>query len=228
MYCVNCGVELADTERRCPLCAAEVCHPAGKATAEPLYPAQPGPGPGGAWAGMLVLTVLYLLPAAVVLLCDWGDKRLDWAGLALGGMGLAYLLFLLPHWFRRPSPAVFVPCGFAGAGLYLWYIAFSVGGHWFWPFALPVTLGFGLWATTLSCLLFYLKKGRLFVLGGGALMLAAFMPALELLIGLNFFPALCLSWSLYPAAALGILGMLLLFLGICRPAREALERRFFF
>ena len=26
-YCVNCGVELADSERRCPLCHTEVHNP---------------------------------------------------------------------------------------------------------------------------------------------------------------------------------------------------------
>ena len=39
MYCVKCGVKLADTEKKCPLCNTVVCHPDFKQTAErPLYP----------------------------------------------------------------------------------------------------------------------------------------------------------------------------------------------
>ena len=27
MYCIKCGVELADSEKRCPLCGTPVFHP---------------------------------------------------------------------------------------------------------------------------------------------------------------------------------------------------------
>jgi hypothetical protein len=34
-------------------------------------------------------------------------------------------------------------------------------------------------------------------------------------------------WSLYPLTALVLLGGMLIFLAICRPARETMERKFF-
>lgn len=27
MYCIKCGVKLADSEKKCPLCNTIVCHP---------------------------------------------------------------------------------------------------------------------------------------------------------------------------------------------------------
>ena len=40
MYCVKCGVELADTENKCPLCGTSVYHPdIVRDKAEPTYPA---------------------------------------------------------------------------------------------------------------------------------------------------------------------------------------------
>ena len=39
MYCVNCGVQLADTEKSCPLCGTVCYHPEiSRTEAAPLYP----------------------------------------------------------------------------------------------------------------------------------------------------------------------------------------------
>ncbi len=231
MYCVNCGVKLADTEERCPLCGAGVLRPAsGRAAAEPLFPPNEAPAPKNSrWAWMLVVTVLYLLPMLVVLLCDWqADRALSWAGIVWGAMLLGYELFLLPLWFKRPNPVVFVPCGFGALGLYLLYLCQVTGGRWFWGFAFPVTAGLGLLVTAVTALWHYVRRGRLYILGGGLLALGAFMPLMELWLERCFRRGAFAGWALYPALALGLLGLLLLFLAVCRPAREAMERKFFF
>ena len=39
MYCINCGVKLADTEKKCPLCNTLVFHPYIEQPAvRPLFP----------------------------------------------------------------------------------------------------------------------------------------------------------------------------------------------
>ncbi len=39
MYCMNCGVRLGDSEKRCPLCGLRVYHPDLETPrGEPLYP----------------------------------------------------------------------------------------------------------------------------------------------------------------------------------------------
>ena len=39
MYCIQCGVQLSDTEKKCPLCGTVVFHPELKQPdASPLYP----------------------------------------------------------------------------------------------------------------------------------------------------------------------------------------------
>ena len=44
MYCINCGVKLSDTEKKCPLCGTEVYHPTLKqGDASPLYPKNRNP-----------------------------------------------------------------------------------------------------------------------------------------------------------------------------------------
>ena len=39
MYCARCGVKLADTEQRCPLCGTKAYHPdIERPEVAPLYP----------------------------------------------------------------------------------------------------------------------------------------------------------------------------------------------
>ena len=230
MYCVKCGVKLADTEKVCPLCGTVCYHPDyPRPTVEPLYPKDRHPqhqvNPLGI---MSALTVLFLIPLLITLLCDLRiNARFTWSGYVAGAIVLVYEIFLLPGWFQKPNPVIFVPCGFAAAALYLLYIDLHTGGdHWFLTFALPLVGGVGLIFTTLITLLRYVKRGKLFIFGGCTLALGAFMPVVEYLAAITFTGRI-VSWSVYPFVALVLLGGYLIFLGICRPARESMERKFF-
>jgi len=72
-----------------------------------------------------------------------------------------------------------------------------------------------------------LHRGHLYIYGGAFLALGLFMPLLEFLVELTFAVEPPVFWSLYPMAALVLLGSMLIFLAICRPARESMERKFF-
>ena len=51
-----------------------------------------------------------------------------WSGFASGGILLLYVLTVLPLWFKRPNPVIFVPVDFAAIILYLLYIDLATGG----------------------------------------------------------------------------------------------------
>lgn len=230
MYCVNCGVKLSDTEKRCPLCQTVVFHPAlARRDAEPLYPEGLGPGPQMNSLMMQSFVVgAYLLAILVSLVCDLQmGGGITWAGYVIGGLLLSYVVIMLPLWFSKPNPVVFVPCDFAAAGLYLLYIDLATGGRWFLSFALPVTGFIGLLVTAVVVLRRYIRRGRLYVFGGAILALGAFMPLMEFLLSITFPEVGFIGWYLYPLIALGLLGGMLLFLAICRPARHSMARKFF-
>ena len=151
MYCVNCGVELADSETVCPLCGTRVFHPdLPRKQAPSPYPADPHGKPEEVnRSGILfVMTMLALLPAVICLLCDWRiNGGIVWSGYAAGAIGLLYVLIVLPMWFSHPNPVVFVPVDFAAIGLYLLYIDLVTKGGWFLSFAFPVTGAIGLLLT---------------------------------------------------------------------------------
>jgi hypothetical protein len=230
MYCVNCGVKLADTEKSCPLCGTAVYHPDfQQPEAKPLYPENRFPAPQArSRGGQIILTAMFLLPLLICLQCDLLIKGcVTWSGYVMGALMFGYVILVLPQWFRRRNPVVFCPIDFAAAGLYLWYICFATEGKWFWSFALPVVGVLGLLSTAVAALLRYVPRGLLFTLGGAFGVLGAFMPLMEVLLCLTFSPIHFLGWSLYPMTALVILGGTLIFLAINRRAREKMARKFF-
>ena len=230
MYCVKCGVALGDTEKQCPLCNTPVYHPdILRQEAEPLYPhdsmppKQPHP-----WGVLLIVSLLFLLPMSICLAADLNiNGPMNWSGYVIGVLLMVYVMLVLPFWFRKRSPVVFVPAAFGAIGLYLWYINYAVNGDWFLRFAFPVTGYVGLVVTAFVVLMKYLRRGRLYIVGGAFVALGVFMPLLEFLIWLTFSPGQFGVWFMYPMIVLVLLGGMFIFLAICRPARETMERKFF-
>ncbi len=230
MYCANCGVELASSEKSCPLCGLRAYHPdLPEQNGTPLYPRREIPVPQvSSWGKQIILTTLFLLPMVICLLCDLEiSGKVVWSGYVIGALLLGYELFILPIWFRRAEPVVFVPCGFAALGLYLLYLSVATGGGWFLSFAFPVTGFVGLVVTAVVALARFVRKGYLYILGGALVALGLFMPLMGFLVNLTFFTPRFAFWSLYPLAGLVALGGMLIFLAICRPARQTMEQKFF-
>ena len=176
---------------------------------------------------MLVL-LFFLLPLAIVLLCDVPvSGGITWSGYVIGALVLLYVVVVLPLWFKKPNPVIFVPIDFAAIAVYLLYINFAVGGKWFLSFAFPVTGFWALTVTTVVTLRRYVRRGRLYVYGGAVMAVGAFFPIMELLLYVTFDEIGFIGWSFCPMTVLLLLGGFLIFLGICRPARELMERKFF-
>ena len=210
MYCINCGVELADSETVCPLCGTRVFHPdMPRQQGEPPFPPDPMGHPEEVnRSGVLfILTMLAVLPIVICILCDWSvNGAILWSGYAAGGVALLYILAVLPLWFRRPNPVIFVPADFAAIGLYLLYINFATGGHWFLTFALPVTGTIGVLVTTVVTLLRYLSRGHLYIFGGALIAGGGLAVLIEFLLNLTFGLHHTFIWSFYPLAAGVLLG----------------------
>ena len=230
MYCIHCGVKLADTEKKCPLCGTVVYHPElQQKDARPLFPREKMPkSKSGSKALNGAVIILFLIPLIVSLLSDLHiDGEADWFGFVAGALVVAYVAFALPMWFRKPNPVIFVPCSFAAAALYLLYINFATGGNWFFSFALPVIGGVCLIVCAVITLLYYLRRGRLYIIGGAFIALGAFMLLIEFLLSVTFSLRF-IGWSIYPMAVLVLFGGLLIYLAINRSAREMMERKLFF
>ena len=230
MYCIKCGVALADSENQCPLCGTTVYHPElTREPAPPLYPRNHEPvQKAHPWGSLLVVSILFLLPMSI---CTVSDTQLNgkmvWSGYVVASLLLLYVMAVLPQWFRKPNPVIFVPIDFVAIGAFLLYICLQTGGRWFLSFAFPVTGGIGLIISAVVALRKYLKKGVLFIYGGMCLALGGFMMLLEFFLHITFGLPGVGTWSLYPLVVFSILGLTLILIGSCPPLRESLERKFF-
>ena len=230
MYCIKCGVKLADSEKKCPLCETKIYHPdIATPSGSPLFPPEilPATKPKSKALNGAVI-ILFLIP---LLVCIFADIMINgvfgWSGYAVGALLVFYIAFALPHWFTKPNPVIFTPITFAAAILYLLYINIYTGGNWFLSFAFPVSGGLCLITTAVVALFRYVRKGKLYILGGAFIALGSFMLLIEFLTVITFNTKF-LGWSLYPLIVLVLMGALLIYLAISPSARETLERKFFF
>ena len=230
MYCISCGVKLADSEKKCPLCGLEAYHPhLPRPQGESTYPAQQYPEKEvSPWGVRMIVLTVFVLPLLVVLLCDLPvNGKITWSGYVVGALILLYTIAILPLWFKAPNPVIFVPIDFAVAGAYLLYINYAVKGSWFMSFAFPVTGFLALLVTAIVTPSRYVRRGRLYIYGGAGIAMGLFIPVMELLMCITFDRVGFTYWSFYPSGVLVLFGGFLIFLGICRPAREMMERKFF-
>ena len=231
MYCIKCGVELADSEKVCPLCGTRVFHPdLPRSESEAPFPADNRVLPEDVnRSGVLfILTALTLLPAVLCIVCDWRiNGSIVWSGYAAGGVALLYITVVLPLWFRHPNPVIFIPVDFAMTALYLLYINCATGGHWFLSFAFPVTGAIGLLVTAVVVLTRYLHSGWLYIYGGAFILAGGLAVLVEFLINLTFQLHETFFWSFYPLVAGVVIGSMLIVIAVCKPLRESLHRKFF-
>lgn len=230
MYCIGCGVKLETSEEICPLCGTEVCHPKITIQREKqLYPKNRMPETvhrSAAFNGAVI--IMFLIPAVISFLADYRpDGKIDWLGYVLGALFIAYTALALPLWFDKPNPVVFTPCVFGEIIGYLWYINHMTQGDWFLSFAFPVSGIFSLLVTAVVTLLYYVKKGKLYIWGGFLTLCGGFIMLMEYFISITFGIAFS-GWSWYPLVGLAMLGCLLFYLAINKSAREMMERKLFF
>ena len=230
MYCIKCGVELADSEKVCPLCGTRVFHPdLPCGSGEPPYPPAEHLNEEVSRVGALfVVTVCMLLPAVISVLVDWRvNGGIVWSGFVLGGLALLYVLAVLPLWFKRPNPVIFVPVDFAAIALFLLYVNYATGGHWYLSFALPVTGAAALLVCAMVTLLKYLPGAALYICGGALILSGGLAVLVEFLLNLTFGLHDTFLWSIYPLAVGVVLGAMLLVIAVSKPLRRSLHRQFF-
>ena len=231
MFCIKCGLELSEGQEICPACGTKVYHPDFPIDpSHPTYPKKEFPSeefnPKGL---MFVLTVLFGLGFLLPMLFEisW-HRTVTWSGIVSGAILLAYLCFLLPCWFKKPSPAIFIPSSFVAILLYLLYIDLSTPENkWFLSFAFPVVGTLGLIVTATASLIHYLRRGKLYIFGGSFIVLGMWTMLIEFFIYLTFGFKSAVDWSVCSCATLFIVGMTLIIIAIVKPLKESLHKIFY-
>lgn len=229
MYCIQCGVKLADTEKACPLCGTVPYHPdLVMSEAVSLYPPNRYPSNKVSMLGVrVIVSVIFVIAFAICFLCDIQiSHAVTWSAFVTGALITSYVCFVLPFWFKKPSAIIFVPVSFIAVGLYVLFIDLFTKGGWFLSFAFPVISIVGILVTAVVALTKFIKRGRLYIFGSAIIAFGCTMPLMELFLSITF-KLKYIWWSLYPLTALVLIGATVLFFAFCPSARESVERKFF-
>lgn len=230
MYCIKCGVELSEGQSICPICETKVYHPDFTVPDDKnTYPKKEFKSEEFNRKGlMLVISIIFLIPLLlpVILELSW-HHSINWSGYVFGGVVVFYVTFMLPSWFKHPTPAIFVPASLSSVTAYLWYICYKTDGDWFFRFGMPISLSFMLIFTALTTLNYYLERGKLYIFGGFFIALGVWTCLIEFLIRLVFSVKTHFYWSGCTFALLFIVGMLLIIIEIIKPVKETLRKIFY-
>ncbi len=230
MYCIQCGIELSPGQKMCPLCGTRVYHPdLPQIEGQETYPQTPfKPEAAGRRGILFVITVLCLLPLCLPLVFElFINHGILWSGYVAGAILLVYICLIFPFWFRKANPVIFLACDMAAAIAYLLYIDTEIGGGWFLTFAMPTALSLGAILLTVVALHYYVRRGYLFIYGGGTIALGVWTMMLEFLIHTIFRISTPVYWSLFSCASLLVLGLLMITIELVKPLKESLYRMFF-
>ena len=232
-YCVHCGVELASSERDCPLCGTVVQDPFCDWEKPEQMPYPEAVDIRAAridrrYARQLV-GMLMLIPALVVFLLDLVDGGgLRWSPYVIGGLALIYCWVVVPALFRFSKPFVYVVIDVISLSAYLYMIAL-IGGNtaWFYGLVLPLLLLSGL---VLLGALLAIRRLELAPLRRAALvclLLAVFLLGIELLISIYARVPIAFRWSFYAAIPAAVIGLLLWLLEKNEPLKAEIQKRLF-
>ncbi len=242
MYCVKCGVELKKGAQMCPLCGTMILVQGedGKIrfgdlveNPEPSqYPKYTGePEKVNPHGIMFALTGLFAVALIICVLTDvLMTKKITWSGFAAAGLASGYVTWVLPWWFKKPTPVIFFPAAMASVLLAALYVCLKTGGNWFLSFALPVGAAFTAIIETVIVLVRYtVKKVRhrlLFIFGGALIALGGLCMLIEFLLHVTFGTPM-VWWSVIPLVSLFVLGMILIVSGISPKLRLFIYKRSF-
>lgn len=232
-YCVNCGVELADSENICPLCGTEVINPAKPAVRVHQYPYPRRVETLSKNIDKKFLVsiagTLMLIPTAITIFCDFvSGGGISWSLYVAGAMLMLFTWIFLPMLFRKSRPWLSLSLDSIAAALYVGVICAVSGGDWYWTLGLPITASCcGL--VVFLAVLFELEstKGILiraaFVLFGVGLLTVVLELIINLHLGLSLIP----RWSGYVFTPCLLLGIAALILRKQKNFKEEIRRRFY-
>ncbi|MBQ9942631.1 MAG: hypothetical protein IJP03_06470 [Christensenellaceae bacterium] len=234
-YCVNCGVKLAPSEKKCPLCQVPVINPISPWT-QPDEKNRPYPRQVekimtridrrfGAVLGSLIL----LIPTLLTVLCNMLiEGGITWSAYVLGAYVCLNVWVLFPFWLKKHSLALCWVLDSAVTFLYLGLIHHLTGhGGWLLPLGLPLGL-LACLLTGLIMLLFrrellatlYKTAGLFATLGLGACLT-------ELVLDVYIHGIFAPMWSLFVLVSCLIIALLLFTLEKRNKLKEQIRRRLF-
>lgn len=232
-YCVNCGVELDATLKKCPLCETIVYHPGKIETtiAEQTFPKKKGEVEQvSKKEGIIFVSVLLLTIAVTCAMLNILVYNSNWWSVPVDGVCLTLWVFFMTAIFcEKLTVYGMLLLDAIAVGNYLFMISLITSSkQWFFMIALPiVTVSFLL--LEISVLLS--KKLPSSLLTGTLyffIMTAGICVTIEGAIDNYFRQTISLSWSAIVATVCAIISVMIILLLMMGRLRNSVRRRLHF
>ncbi len=231
-YCVNCGVELADYIKKCPLCKTEVLNPnvPYNIEAETPYPkiSTNDRKSVSKKSVLSLIAILFMLPTIITLLIDistTGD--VTWSGFVISSILMVYTFISVSMISKEINIAIAELLDITAVILFLMYVNYYTGGNWFITFALPLIGIITLFMLFITVIVRFTRISPLSVISLVLIFSGVITMVLEILIDSNFLDNISLSWSMYPFTSLAIIGMALFYIDKNISLKRKLSKKFF-
>lgn len=232
-YCVNCGVELAPSEKHCPLCNVPVINPADpwKEPEEHPYPRRIETVEQHIDRRFFSLfaTLILLVPIFICLINDlFVHGTITWSVFVIAGAALLFVFVLLPFIVGKCNPLLLWGIDTAAVLGFLYLVDEKIGGtDWFLPLAFPLTL-----ALAAICLLFlrWFRIRRSILKSMGLLCYAAGLYAMCVDVIINLYKRISPMphWSWYSLVPCVLIGTAFFILNRRKKWRDSIYKRMFF
>ncbi len=238
-YCVNCGVELAESEKKCPLCDTVVINPnvTGESTVKLPYPREQLALDvrENHWLTGVIITVLCALPALVCITCDWGISHgLSWSIYVVAAAAMVWCFVTPPIMLPRTHPLSFVVIDVVAILIFLYVICRQIRRqgievNWYSPLALPIVLSAGVIVGVLVSVFNSRHLKLLPKLAISLFSICALLIAVEVTTDLYIWQdkAVFLTWSIIASVPCAILALLMLLIERKRKLKESIVKRTF-
>lgn len=235
-YCWKCGVQLEESARSCPLCAAPVprlAEPgAADASGKPADLDRPvdtlaSIGRRHPYQLWMIVSVPFLTALLIVLSLSlrmeqfpaWGWYA---AGSVVAGWAVVSLFLVIA---RFPVPAL-CGMGLTTAALLFFFDLLDAGPAWFLPLALPIVLAGCLFTIAITFLFAAKGPKGLHSIGFTFLAAAVFCLAVDCIVTLRFAGAIDPRWSLVAGSVLVPFALLFILLHYAFKRRVRFQRYF--
>jgi peptidoglycan/LPS O-acetylase OafA/YrhL len=230
-YCVNCGVELDESLKQCPLCQVEIVNPA-----KPYDKNAPRPYSHridhitrrvDRHFTAIIATVVLLFIIGVCMLADeMYSERIDWSIYVSVSLALCWVLLIFPMAFDRIHPIFYILADVVALTSFLYAIELMTGpGSWFDKVALPIIYLLGvisaLCATLIRAKILKGLHRSAWVAGSAAISVLGVEALLD-----NFMDGrIVLDWSWFAAVPLITLALILTLIERKTRLKDAIFRR---
>lgn len=229
-YCVNCGVELHDSEKKCPLCDTVVINPniISGDTAESVFPQEQKlvdmMTERRWWAG--IITIILAIPMSICLLCNFGiQKELGWSLIVTAALIMIWSFVVPPLLMKKTNYIALFIIYTLGILLFLFVMCWQVGGNWFLSIAVPIVLCF-MCVISINTVVIRNNVAKLYSAAVLFITIGAMVVAVEIVTDYYLSKTIELSWSLIALVPCALMSLLYVIIQRKNKLKNSLKKRF--